>query len=143
MAVFEFVSITCVEPSEVEGDEVFVDFNGVKVFPGAERSFHRFKKGTQVVNTEARYDSVALQSLTEGDDTTALADIPGADALARHAIKDTGLLIRVMEHDLMSSDDVLGRILVPDRSENGLQKRRLEGDGGHYVLSFLVHSGVS
>ena len=140
MAVFEFVALTCIRPSEIDGDEVYIEYNGVKVFPGADRNFRSFKKGSMVLNTDARLDRAALQSMA-GDDTTPLNEIVGGEALARHDIPGAGLVVRVMEYDSFSADDVLGSVLVPFRLDEGLQTRRLEGDGSHYILSYLIQAG--
>ncbi len=143
MAVFEFVSLACITPSEFDGDEVYILFNGIKVFPGPEQRFRNFKAGTKIVNTEARLSGMDLESLLGGSDTTALADMVGADSLRRVGIPDVGLLLKVMDFDSITSDDLLGSVLVSDLSASGLQERRLTGDGGEYVLTFLVQPGIS
>ena len=143
MAVFEFVSLTCITPSEFDGDEVYILFNGVKVFPGPEQRFRSYKAGTKIVNTEARLSGMDLEALRSGSDTTALTDMVGADSLRRVDIPEVGLLLKVMDFDSITSDDELGSILVSDRSESGLQERRLTGDRSEYVLTFLVQPGIS
>lgn len=142
MAVFEFVSLTCIKPSEVDGDEVYIEFNGVRVFPGGKQRFRSFRRGSRIVNMEARLGGPALEALLEGPNSVALASIVGAENLRRVPIPDTGLLVRVMEFDSMSADDVLGTFLVSDLTYNNMQERRLDGDGGHYILSYLVQPGT-
>jgi len=142
MAVFEFVSLTCIKPSELDGDEVYIEYNGVKVFPGPDQTFRSFRAGTKIVNTEAGLASTALHALATGADTTELKTIVGADKLRRAGVPDTGLLVRVMDYDTFGPDDVLGTLLVSDLSETGIQERTLHGDGGEYVISYLVSPGT-
>ena len=142
MAVFEFVSLTCLKPSEFDGDEVYIEFNGQKVFPGAGEPFRSFRAGHKIVNSGARVDRLTREVLLDGEETVDISGTPGADGLLRVPLGDVAMLIRVMEYDTITPDDVLGTILVPDRAENALQERRLEGDGGLYVFSFLVHPGA-
>ncbi len=142
MAVFEFVSLTCIRPSEFDGDEVYIEYNGVKVFPGPDRTFRHFKAGSKIVNTEARLATTTLGALRGGPDTIELKNIVGAEKLKRAGIPSTGLLVRVMDYDTLTPDDLLGQVLVADLSEDGLQERTLKGDGGEYILSFLVQPGT-
>lgn len=137
MATFEFVSLTCIRPSEIDGDEVYIEYNGQKVFPGPDRPFQRFAAGTKLVNTDARLGSMAVDALLGGADTHALHSFEGAGGLARVDIPDIGLIVRVMDYDSITSDDELGRLLVSDIADLGVQEMRLQG-AGEYVISFLL-----
>jgi hypothetical protein len=141
MAVFEFVALTCIKTSELDGDEIYIEYNGVKVFPGADQKFRAFRSGSRIVNDQARIGRPAIAALLEGSHSVALSSIVGAEALRRAPIPDTGLLVRVMEYDSFSPDDLLGMVLVSDLSRNAMQEIRLDGDGGHYVLAYLVQPG--
>ena len=141
MAIFEFVSLTCIKPSEFDGDEVYITYGGVKVFPGEGQRFRSFRAGSRIVNDEARMDRNARDALLASKNAVPLSSIVGCEGLRRSSIPDTGLMVHVMEFDSVTSDDVLGTVLVLDQSEGGLQQRRLDGDGSHYVLSYLVQPG--
>ena len=137
MATFEFVSLTCIRPSELEGDEVYIEYNGQKVFPGPRRPFQRFVSGTKLVNSDARLGEVAMDALLGGADVRLLNSFDGAEGLRRIDIPSIGLIVRVMDYDTVTNHDELGRLLVSDIADVGVQEMRLQGKG-EYVISFLL-----
>jgi hypothetical protein len=132
--VFEFVSLTCLDQTELDGDEVFIEVAGARFFP-SRSGYQKFRRGTTVVNSTVQLGAKERESLHRAGGQTLMYELP------RLEVPQTGLMLKILEYDLLSRNDFIGQVLVRAKSSRGLPCRELTGDGGRYELVYRVAAG--
>jgi hypothetical protein len=139
LATYEFISLKCVSQNEVGGDEIFVEYVGSQVFPQA--GFQAgFKTGQTVVNLEAGLEGGARGEYLEVDGAQSVEAYEGVEGFLRFDIPDHGLVIEVWEHDRVSRNDLMGKIVIfPMRTQGPITKRLDKALTGVYEITYQVY----
>ena len=135
--VFEFIALECVRQNELGGDEVYVRLGSQKVFPSG-RGLVEFVTGGVLVNRRAHVPQTTILELSGRRGARDLGDDPAADQLRQAKIPQHGLLVEIMEHDLWTRHDRLGRILVSQKPTGGPVLHVFDTVAGHYRLTYQV-----
>jgi hypothetical protein len=138
LATYEFISLKCVSQNELGGDEIFVEYVGAQVFPKAGYQA-QFKAGRVVVNLEAQLDGGVRSAHLEVPGANPVTPYDGVESFLRFAVPDHGLVVEVWEHDRVSSNDLMGRIVIfPTPTKGPVTKRLDKALTGVYELTYQV-----
>jgi len=139
LATYEFISLKCVSQNELGGDEIFVEYVGEQVFPRT--GFHaRFKSGQAIVNLDATLEGAARSMHLEVAGAHPVEPYEGVQGFLRFEIPDHGLVIEVWEHDLVSSNDLMGKVVVfPTKTKGPVRKRLDKAISGVYEMTYQVY----
>ena len=139
MATYEFISLKCVSQNELGGDEIFVEYVGQQVFP-APGFQTRFKTGDSIVNLEAALEGEDRDLHLEVAQANPVEPYDGVSGFLRFNIPDHGLVIQVWEHDVVSSNDLMGKIVIfPTRTKGPVTKRLDRAATGVYEITYQVY----
>ncbi len=138
MATYEFISLKCVSQNEIGGDEIFVEYVGEQVFPRA--GFQaRFKTGRAIVNLEAQLDGSVRAKCLEVPGAHPIEGYEGVEEFLRFDVPDHGLVIEVWEHDILTANDLMGKIVVfPTPTKGPVVKLLDKALTGVYELTYQV-----
>lgn len=138
MATYEFISLKCVSQNELGGDEIFIEYVGQQVFPAA--GFQaKFAKGDTVVNQEAVLEGEERSRYLEASQAHPIDPYEGLEGFLRFDIPDHGLVIQVWEHDIVSNNDLMGKIIVFPTATKGPVTKVLDFSAtGVYELTYQV-----
>jgi len=139
LATYEFISLKCVSQNELGGDEIFVEYVGNQVFPKA--GFQaKFKVGRTVVNLDAQLDGAVGPVHLDVPGAYPVGPYEGVESFLRSAVPDHGLVVEVWEHDRLTSNDLMGRIVVfPTPTKGPVTKRLDKALTGVYELTYQVY----
>jgi hypothetical protein len=139
LATYEFISLKCVSQNELGGDEIFVEYAGNQVFP--KDGFQaQFKAGRTVVNLDAQLDGAVGPVHLDVPGAYPVAPYEGVESFLRSAVPDHGLVVEVWEHDIVSSNDLMGRIVIfPTPTKAPVTKRLDKALTGVYELTYQVY----
>jgi hypothetical protein len=135
--VFEFIALECVRQNEPGGDEVYIRYGSEKVHPPG-RGLVDFVAGGVLVNKQAGVPSATLMEFLGRRGCREVADDPSTAEFRQTAIPQQGLVVEVMEHDLWTRHDRIGRILVSQRPTGGPVLHVFDTVQGHYRLTYQV-----
>jgi len=137
MAVYEFISLKCVSQNEFGGDEIFVQYADIQVFPAA--GFQAaFRTGDTVVNLQCSLEGEERAKYIEVSGAHPVEPYEGYEGFLRKDIPDQGLVIQVWEDDLIN-DDLMGKIIVfPTRSGGPVTKQLDQARTGKYEITYQV-----
>ena len=138
MATYEFISLKCVSQNELGGDEIFVEYGGVQVYPesGLDASF---SQDEVVVNTDALLDEEDRKRLVGIQGASPVEAYDGVGAFLRAAVPNHGLVIQVWERDLVSANDLLGKVIVFPNPTGGPVVKCLDSPlTGVYEIAYQV-----
>jgi hypothetical protein len=139
LATYEFISLRCIAQNELGGDEIFVEYVGEQVFP-AEGFQAKFATGDAVVNLDSVLEDSDRSKYLEASGAHPVEPYDGVDDFLRFHIPDHGLVVQVWEHDLLSPNDLMGKIVVfPTRTKGPVTKRLDKSVTGIYELTYQVY----
>jgi len=138
LATYEFISLKCVSQNEIGGDEIFVEYVGEQVFPQA--GFQaRFKAGRTIVNLEAQLDGAARVKHLELPGAHPVEEYEGVEKFLRFDVPEHGLVVQLWEHDILTRNDLLGKIVVfPTPTKGPVVKLLDKALTGAYELTYQV-----
>ena len=138
LAIYEFISLKCVSQNEIGGDEIFVEYVGEQVFPRA--GFQaQFMTGTALVNVDADLADLVRPSYLEVPGAHPVAEYEGVENFLRVDVPDHGLVVEVWEHDILTRNDLMGKIVVfPTRTKGPVVKLLDRALTGVYELTYQV-----
>ena len=139
MATYEFISLRCIAQNELGADEIFVEYVGEQVFP-ADGFQAKFTSGDAVVNLDSALDDSDRLKYLEADGVHPVESYEGVENFLRFHIPEHGLVVQVWEHDLLSPNDLMGKIVVfPTRTKGPVTKRLDKSVTGIYELTYQVY----
>ena len=138
MATFEFISLKCVSQNEVGGDEITLEYTGIQVFPAAGMQA-QFRSGDVVVNLEATLDGADRERLLEVAGAHPVEPFAEVGAFLHADIQDIGLVVEVWEHDVLTANDLMGKIVVfPTPTKGPVTKTLDTAMTGVYEITYQV-----
>ncbi|MEE2828969.1 MAG: hypothetical protein VX498_07265 [Myxococcota bacterium] len=138
MATYEFISLKCVSQNELGGDEIFVEYGGVQVYPKSGFGAS-FSTNDVVVNGDAILGPEDRERLLGIEGASPVEAYEGVDSFLRTSVPTHGLVIQVWERDLLSANDLLGKVIVFPNPTGGPVLKRLDGPlTGVYELTYQV-----
>lgn len=135
--IFEFIALECVRQNEPGGDEIYIRFGSDKVYPPG-RGLVPFKAGGVLVNPHARITQMALLEFLGRRGCVQVEDDEESAPFLRAEIPQHGFTLEVMEHDLWTRHDRIGRILVSAKATGGPVLHVFDTSEGHYRLTYQV-----
>ncbi len=138
MATYEFISLKCVSQNEIGGDEIFVEYVGEQVFPQA--GFQaRFRTGHAIVNRKAQLADTARANCLAVPGAHPVEEYDGVESFLRFDVPDHGLVIEVWEQDILTANDLMGKIVVfPTPTKGPVVKLLDKALTGVYELTYQV-----
>ncbi len=134
---FEFIALECVRQNEPGGDEIYIRFGAHKVYPPG-RGLVPFKAGGVLVNPHASIPQATLMEfLGRRGCVEVHEDAEGAPFL-RAEVPQHGFTLEVMEHDLWTRHDRIGRLLVSAKATGGPVLHVFDTRAGHYRLTYQI-----
>lgn len=128
----QILSLRCVQAQEIDGDEIYLTAGQYTIWStGIWRMSERLVDSAQIDEADFVNGRIHTKSgwspMHEFD--------PGAFTIP----VGEGVLIRVLERDLLIGDDVLGQVEVLPRDEaHGQIQVAFTAEGAHYLLNYEV-----
>jgi hypothetical protein len=139
LATYEFISLKCISQNELGGDEIFVEYVGAQVFPEGGLQA-QFKAGRTVVNLEAQLDAAVRSVHLDVPDAHPVTPYEGVESFLNFSVPDHGLVVEVWEHDVVTSNDLMGRLVIFQTPTKGPVTKRLDkAFTGVYELTYQVY----